>query len=1043
MLQEQVVPVNFGQGVDTKTDPKAVVAGKFLRLENGLFTKPNQIAKRNGYTNLPTTIAGIGSLIAPRMTHEYNDELLAADQNLLLSLSPSDSAWISRGSYVSTELTRFTIDQDIPVSGFTDSAVLGNYVLYGWSTVARLGSAFPNPYPSKVYGSIVDTQTGSIVIGPSLLSTPTVNQLSAVRCVTLGGTVLAIIYVKDDGTSLVSRIVTFGGGGVVSFGAEQVITVNYTGSTFSGGGFDVVQTATGASIVYLSTGGISVANLNTAGLAGVAATIVDATASAPVHISLNAFNTNLWVYWNDTTYVLGQPTACTTVYAVYSSVLAVVLAKTPIVAQVAPFWVSNMIATSVDATHQTLYFGINATVIGVGFLSQPLYTDETRSVVVSAAGVVAADALFAYGIMPYSRPFSLISSSVANNYAVFLYRGAKLALATFISPQEQPTFFAIQLTNVPSVGEPLVVARFGGASANSQAVLWGNVGYTPNTYALSATKFIFACGIETQEFRSDFFEQQQFSPGGLAGAFSYSIDFNSNNAYRPVNSGELAVLNGGVIQVYDSNKCTEFGFHLFPEILAYQEAIVGGAVADGTYSIIAIFQWTDAQGNLHQSAPSEAQTVVVSGAPNAITTIVTCGYISQKNGLSVAIYRTVGAGGATGSIYYLVTDPVFVLSADSSGAFTATYTDILADADILGNPQAYTYPASSVLENDAPPPSMIMVTHNNRLWFVDSENPNSIWYTKSFSPGTGLSPSGFMLEQIDPKFGNISGLAEMDDKIIIGKESGFIIQSGDGVNDVGSGSTLSFPQSIPSDVGISELKSIVLTPNGVMFKSLNGIYILTRSLQISYIGAEVEQYNSQTITSATITPGKSQIRFLCSTGLTLVYDYIFNQWSTFTNHTGLSSTPWNGGYVYATTGGKVYKESPGVYLDDATAFALLAQTSWLALASIQGFQRVRRLIMLGDFINGASAAHNLSIAAAYDFSTTFQAAITYAFGAISASGVFQYRERLPIQKCDSISLLIQETTTGNNAEYIDLTNISFEAGVKKGVNKLRGQQSVG
>ncbi len=47
MLQEQVVPIDFGQGVDTKTDPKAVVSGKFIRIENGTFTNVKRIAKRN------------------------------------------------------------------------------------------------------------------------------------------------------------------------------------------------------------------------------------------------------------------------------------------------------------------------------------------------------------------------------------------------------------------------------------------------------------------------------------------------------------------------------------------------------------------------------------------------------------------------------------------------------------------------------------------------------------------------------------------------------------------------------------------------------------------------------------------------------------------------------------------------------------------------------------------------------------------------------------------------------------------------------------
>ena len=87
---------------------------------------------------------------------------------------------------------------------------------------------------------------------------------------------------------------------------------------------------------------------------------------------------------------------------------------------------------------------------------------------------------------------------------------------------------------------------------------------------------------------------------------------------------------------------------------------------------------------------------------------------------------------------------------------------------------------------------------------------------------------------------------------------------------------------------------------------------------------------------------------------------------------------------------------------------------------------------------------------AYDFSTVFGAAVQYFFGGGNVSGPFQYRERMgpnPAgtiqQKCDSVSLTITEITSGDPLEYMDLTNMSFEVGIKRGVNKLGAQQSVG
>lgn len=1030
-MQDTTIPIDFGQGVDTKTDPKLVVAGKMLRLENGVFTNIKRIAKRNGYTALSNAIANHGTLQAPQLAHEYKDELIVADKNLLLSYSESQDAWVSRGNYTSTQLSRVSIDQENSNSGYSDVAILGNYALYGWSTAAQVTA--PSPIvQSRSLGSVVDLQTGT-VLSEMAPSTSTATQTyNPVRCVLLGGTTLAIVYIKSDYSAIVIRTVVLSGGGVVTFSAETVISAAYSGTT-NRPQFDIVATATGATLAYFSTTGMTITNLDASGAVTATLNTVDAARFGPIFISQNSFNSNFWVYWSDAVLAGPVPTALSTVYAVFTPALAPVLAKTVIAVQAAPYYVTNMISVSLSATQQTLYYGrYEATTA-----APPPYTDATDKVTVTSAGVIGAiDFFWGFGVTPFSRPLAIGPLS----YAVFIYRGANLdvSAASIFDAQQQPTYFLVKLSDV-SLAASLVVARFGSGVANSQAVLTPQIGFTGNAPAINANRVLFSCGVETQQFNSDSFITVEKFPGGLVGVFSYDIDFNGPDTYRALNTGDLAVLNGGLIQAYDGQSCTEFGFHLYPEITKLAGSnVVGGNMVAGTYSYIAIYQWTDAQGNLHQSAPSLPVTVTLAGPDNAAVIDVSGSYLSQKTGVSIAIFRTQAAGGV---VYYQVTDPIFPTIVD--GALFVSYADIWSDASIASNPQAYTYPGSPVLENDTPAPSMVMVDHNNRLWFVDAENPWTVFYTKSVQVAVGLSPSSFMFEQIDQKFGDISALGEMDDKLVVFKPKGLCIISGDGVDDTGSGNSLSFPHFIPSDVGCTTLKSVVTMPNGIMFKSDNGIYMLDRSLGISYVGMPVEQYNSQVITSAKYVSGKSQIRFLMATGLTLVFDYIFNQWSTFTAHTGLSSTSWKNSYVYATTGGAIFKETPGFYNDNVTGFSLLAQTSWLALASVQGFQRVRRLEALGDFTNGASAVHGVQIEAAYDFSTTFQAPVSYTFGLAGAGAVFQYRERLPIQKCDSISLRITEVITGNSLEYIDLSNMSFEAGVKKGLNKLSAAQSVG
>jgi hypothetical protein len=1022
MLDEQVIPIDFGQGLDTKSDPKKVVAGKFLRVENGVFTRPGQLAKRNGYTAIGTSIANVGTISSPKMVHGYENELLAVDQNKLLSYSSSQDAWISKGNYTSIGLSRSQISEDTAVTGIADLAVLGNYALYGWSD-----------FNGNVLASVVDLVTGDILVKSKIASGLATG--GQIKCVCLGGTTLCIAYLNTNVTNqIMASVVTFSGGGVVGISVPTAIASNVVVFANHVVAFDMIATATGGAFVYNQTSGpgITLSTLSTA-LAVSSVPIPTAVGESAVAAISSTSNGNLWIYWTVSTNSGSDLTALAIYYAVYSSVLVSVLSIKKVLDAASPYYVSSMIAKPDSTTQQTLYYGQFIT----NNHGSKHELEYTNFVTVTSAGSIGSPTLFANGVIPFSHSFT-IGSRI---YAVFAYRMSDITVTIYgtLTDPVQPTFFILELTNLTS--PPQCVARFASGVANSYSGFYQQPRGMGNVDFFSSTNPLFACGVETQNTTGGAVVGSYIT--GTTGIFSYSFDFASNDANAAVNNSNVVILNGALTQLYDGAVVSEFGFHLFPEITDLTQG-TGGSVADGTYQYLVITKWVDSQGNLHQSTPSNAITIVVSGGTGSasVAVSITTSFLTQKPNSYYDVYSTKDSQ----SIFFLIGSFFPPNSASPNVNALITITDIDLHSGLSANLQAYTYPSSSVLENSAPPPSMAMVSHNNRLFFVDAENPSTdIWYTKSNQPLTGVSPSALLIEQIDPKYGNIISLAEMDEKLCIFKSNGVFVLSGDGAGDTGQGISFSFPQMVPSDVGCSTLKSAILTPGGILFKSINGIYMLARSLQVSYIGSEVEQYNSQNITGADLVPGKSQIRFLTSSGLTIVYDYIFNNWSTFTNHTGASSAIWNGLYVYANNSeNKIFKESPGSYLDDATAYSLLAQTSWLHIGSVQGFQRVRRFIMLGDYANGNSTAHLLSVSAAYDFSTTFQTAISSpSFGAASSSGVFQYRERLPQQKCDTVSLLIQETTTGSALEYIDITNMSFEAGIKKGVNKLGASQSVG
>jgi len=348
-----------------------------------------------------------------------------------------------------------------------------------------------------------------------------------------------------------------------------------------------------------------------------------------------------------------------------------------------------------------------------------------------------------------------------------------------------------------------------------------------------------------------------------------------------------------------------------------------------------------------------------------------------------------------------------------------------------------------------------------RLALFPSPEGLQWWFSKQCLPpsvGVNTSPvefSPFLIYNVDPKGGNCTAGASLDDKFIIFKPSSIFAVTGQGPDATGGQNDLSDPILITTDCGCANPRSIALVPDGLMFQSAKGIYLLNRALQVSYIGADVEAYNSQTVTSAQLIPNTNQVRFTLSSGLALVYDYYTTQWSTFTNVSAVDSTVWQGVYTYLQPAGVAMTETPGVFSDNGNFIKLRVVTSWLQFAGVQGFQRVYKALILGDYVS----AHQLLVQVAYDFSPAFiqQDSITpttpinYGGDATYGSGAnyggtwtpYQWRVFLQTQKCEAVQLSIEDVSTGTVGEAMQLSALLFEVGTKRGGYKVPATQSVG
>lgn len=484
---------------------------------------------------------------------------------------------------------------------------------------------------------------------------------------------------------------------------------------------------------------------------------------------------------------------------------------------------------------------------------------------------------------------------------------------------------------------------------------------------------------------------------------------------------------------------------------------VGGRMEAGQRQYYATYEWYDTQGNLHRSAPS-APLQVTNGAKDGPTvgggTIpyyktaqtnilsITTLRLTRKANARVVLWRTQ----ANGQIAYRISDTPNSTSSDS-----VSFTDYYSDTDITSAEQLYTS-AGGELPNIPPPPSSIVTAWNGRIMLVDSTDPTALWPSKVATDAYGVAFSGDLTKvRVDSSGTPITALEVMDEKLIIFKADRIMVMVGDGPDAAGQNNTFTTPRIITSDVGCVEPRSVVQMSSGVMFQSAKGIYLLTRDLNVKYIGWPVERLvQGATITSATLLREYNQVRFTVAAGDMLVYDYLFDTWTTFTLNSAKDAVVWNAipVYVLLTSSGAVWKEvtTQGSTVTDAGSAVLIKlQTAWLKPAEVaQGFARAYRLLLFGPYVYPWS----LSVFVDYDYKEGAQFTMDQVNYASMPNYVvddrFQPRFGLPQQLCESIRFTFEEADPGDNpCVPLTLTEAQLEIGVKAGTFKLPGAVTTG
>ena len=1007
-LQKTLVPVDIVAGLDTKNDPKLTPA--LTDLQNGRYTVGSQISKRLGYSALPQTISGTTDLLSSGdgLT-SFQDELLEFSGSKLYSYSSSVEKWIDKGGFQSVKIDSDDIVRNTSEAKNQDSCIASGLQLFAWEQYTSAGVL------EGVYASVLDSVSGAIIQAATLIDATAINP----RCIRLGPNP-TLCYLDTSSSPHLLKTVQVDINNPVTFKTANTVSsvVNNTNPTYDVAIYsDDIDFGNGV-FAYNNSGStrIDVGYLTTEGAVGTpgsgypsVVTITSTNASDTLTVCADKINT---VPADEERIYVGYATTTASAGLKIKRLKSLLTVEATHTVEGTATKVDNCSMIVTQAGDLQIIYTLNATNTYDHLVKGALYDISGDSM--GAAAVIKRSVGLASKIWEYD----------SEKYFVVVH-----------DSDLQPTYFVCDTNGLlsakilPGTSGALPTKTFL-SSANASATGVYKFGGLVRTRLISKNNDLYS----------------------LTGVSNVTIDFTSVERFEAAELGGNLHIGGGFVSMYDSQQIVELGYHLYPENVSAAINNSSGSLAAGTYLYQTIWKWTDAKGQDHRSAPSVAISAAPTGGSSTVTLTIPSLRLTQKSNIICEVYRTV----TTGRLLFKIGSVDNNTAADSISFADA---GAISDANLVAKESLYTN--GGQIENIPPPASLILTPYKNRLVCVSSENPKKLIYSKKRVP---LSPVDFVdvFSIVLNKATRITALSEFDQKLIIFEPNQIFYITGDGPTSTGAQNSFSDPQAVTGDVGCSNTNSMVLMPLGLMFQSNKGIYLLNRSLETVYIGAEVEQYNNLTITSAELIQNENQIRYLTSDGRCLIYDYFYGKWSTWTNHSGNGATIWQGGngdYVYLRTDGRIFQQSSTSYKDDNDPIEMSITTSWVKTNGIQGFQRIRRALVLGDF----KSAHTLQLEIGHDYqdyfnelhkfnyiddleiieygdSTPYGDANYYGTNSGVADGVYQFRAHCKKQKCQSVRFRISDVEEASPGQAYSISSLMLEVGVRSNTMKLPAQK---
>lgn len=895
------VPVPFVGGLETKAATAVVPPDRLAVLENGVFTKQGAVAKRAGYTAIPD-YAVVGTLDGARrgLVDAKGKAALVTNRRVY---TRTDRLWQSRGRYAAVTYRAAEVAYANRNQTSADCATTNGVTAVVWKYAAN-----------TLYFQLFDADNQALC-AITALATATADRPSALA---VGDNIL-LFYADTSNNNLIARIIkTNDVAGSVATATTVTVRSDLTAdrlySVAPGDGATGLVVWEGDNTA--SVNGIGAAHVNAFGVtSSVVEVSTDATALPPA-VAYNASSNTVCVAW-----------AVTSGNVEFAELT----------------WAQLGGGTETDSTVGT-----------AGRIAVAPCTDDA-SVAAGKYFTVAIESTLGatddLDIVTLVTTGSITTTAI--RHAHLASRGFELAeQGCFVLGHESRT--GLQNSYYLYAADGYLIGAFEQGTALDRASDPDLPGCSGGTLALG-----FVRSLDVDDYKA------QYTHSGIR-----LLRFSDSSRVSSAVLGQTAYLSGCQLWAFDGEQPVESGFHMFPDVAVSGDLVedTGGAnLSAGQYSYRLYYEWYNARGERCRSLPIQRSITVAAGSEVDITiptlrhTLKSATY-GRAAEVSIVVYRTEVNSSA---VFYRVSSPDPSTAgndngyvANSFGADTVSFTDDLADTSIVDN-ERDMFSVSQLLAAPAPGAELVFATAD-RLYLAGGAVPaGSVLPSKQHIPGD-MAEIALELEA-RPCTDAVTAFGAINETLVVFTQREAFLVSGPGFDNTGGGQPFGTGR-VTSDVGCTEAGSVVMVPGGLLFKSAKGIYGMGQDFSVQYVGAPAERYNAQTVTAACVVPDTNQVIFLCSDGVSLMFDYFYGAWGVFTQHLGTAAAVVGDDYLYLRNDGVVYERAPGTYTDAGAPVILKVRTGRFRGEALQARLEMPAFGILGEY----KSAHKLKVRLYYD-----------------------------------------------------------------------------